>query len=214
MESRSQPFNVDLLDSEGRTALMLAARGGHAEVLTLLLKHGASSIVADRAGSTAWHMASTFGPVGVIEALKSAAGADASAQVMKTDSYGSSCLHVATSSGHTAVLRSLVAIGSLKSSFLQLGGTAAAAALVGAPGPEYIQATPLHLAVIGGHVAACRLILSEAGELKNQVLLAPDGNGETAYSVSLNFGDERADVAEYLNVQMQMLEPHGMNSEL
>jgi len=54
---------IDAADAGGRTALMLAAQQGRAEVVRLLLSKGANAGARDRRGFTAWGLA-TFAPSG------------------------------------------------------------------------------------------------------------------------------------------------------
>jgi ankyrin repeat protein len=44
---------IDDKDARGRTALMIAAEGGHAEIAKLLLSHGADASLQDKAGKRA-----------------------------------------------------------------------------------------------------------------------------------------------------------------
>jgi len=48
---------LDDADDRGRTALMIAAELGHAAVVELLIKHGASTALRDHAGKTALDLA-------------------------------------------------------------------------------------------------------------------------------------------------------------
>jgi len=54
---------IDGADLNGRTALMLAAQQGRAEVVRLLMSKGANARARDKAGFTAWGLA-TFSPSG------------------------------------------------------------------------------------------------------------------------------------------------------
>jgi ankyrin repeat protein len=45
--------HIDDRDDRGRTALMIAAEGGHAEIADLLLKRGADPALKDKAGKRA-----------------------------------------------------------------------------------------------------------------------------------------------------------------
>ena len=61
----------------GATAVMMAARGGHAEVLRVLLRHRADPSAADGSGATALHKVALYGPTEAVEALLGALGAAA-----------------------------------------------------------------------------------------------------------------------------------------
>lgn len=56
-------------DTEGRTALMLAAGQGQAEVLRTLLEHGSDVLLYDKTGSTALHIAAARGHIECIYIL-------------------------------------------------------------------------------------------------------------------------------------------------
>jgi len=45
--------HIDDRDARGRTALMIAAEGNHAEIVQLLLKHAADPSLRDKAGKRA-----------------------------------------------------------------------------------------------------------------------------------------------------------------
>lgn len=61
--------DIDLRDDEGRTPLMRAAKSGIAEMVTLLLKHGAEKGAVDAEGRTAKEIAIATGKKKVVELL-------------------------------------------------------------------------------------------------------------------------------------------------
>jgi ankyrin repeat protein len=66
--------NVNARDSEGRTALMLAARHGQTKAVLALLAAGADPNVADSHGFTPLRVANSAGNSSIIVALKKAGG--------------------------------------------------------------------------------------------------------------------------------------------
>uniref|UniRef100_A0A1I8J786 ANK_REP_REGION domain-containing protein n=1 Tax=Macrostomum lignano TaxID=282301 RepID=A0A1I8J786_9PLAT len=92
----------DLPDSEGATALMLAADSGHHELIEKLVELGASVQVQDCHGRTALTRACEAGHVRAAKSLIDN-GADASHQ----DDRGLTCVQWAEQHGHTELLRIL-----------------------------------------------------------------------------------------------------------
>ena len=58
---RIKTLDVDACDGRGDPLLKIAAMGGHAEVVTTLMEHGASPSQADRQGLTPIHFAAAMG---------------------------------------------------------------------------------------------------------------------------------------------------------
>ena len=67
-------MNVNARDSEGRTALMLAARHGQIKAVVALLADGADPTIADSHGFTPLRVANSAGNSSIIVALKKAGG--------------------------------------------------------------------------------------------------------------------------------------------
>ncbi|PAA74947.1 hypothetical protein BOX15_Mlig018816g1 [Macrostomum lignano] len=95
-----RPMDIDLPDSTGATALMLAADVGHHEIIKELLDLGASVRTQDSQGRTALSRACKAGHVGAVKALLNK-GADASHR----DNQGLTCVQVAERYGQQQVLR-------------------------------------------------------------------------------------------------------------
>jgi ankyrin repeat protein len=66
--------NINARDSEGRTALMLAARHGQTKAVLTLLADGADPNIADSKGFTPLRIANSAGNSSIIVALKKAGG--------------------------------------------------------------------------------------------------------------------------------------------
>ncbi len=105
---RADPSALDARNADGWTALHLAAHYGHADVVRLLLTHGAD--VAVRSTNTLanqpLHAAVAGGRTAVVELLL-AQGADANA----TQHGGWTPLHGAAQLGDVAMVRALLARG-------------------------------------------------------------------------------------------------------
>ncbi|XP_044759632.1 uncharacterized protein LOC123317262 [Coccinella septempunctata] len=126
-------------DELGRSALHLAAQGGHAPVVRLLLGVAAPKEVdsPDGDGCTALQRAAADGHEEVIKLLL-ARGADAD----KQDSvHGNSALHEASWKGYSKTIRLLAAAGAKLDS------------------PNAGGFTPLHLCCQNGHNQSCRELL-------------------------------------------------------
>jgi ankyrin repeat protein len=57
----SHGASIDAVDDRGRSALMTAAELGHAEVVGILLGHGADATLRDKTGKTALDLAANDG---------------------------------------------------------------------------------------------------------------------------------------------------------
>jgi ankyrin repeat protein len=57
----SRGAQIDAVDDRGRTALMMAAELGHAEVVTMLVGRGADRSVRDKTGRSAFDLATDEG---------------------------------------------------------------------------------------------------------------------------------------------------------
>jgi ankyrin repeat protein len=68
----TEHVDVNSRNSQGRTALMLAVRFGHAKVVRELLAHGADPNVADGHGNTPLRAATAAGNFPIVTALKHA----------------------------------------------------------------------------------------------------------------------------------------------
>jgi ankyrin repeat protein len=97
--------NHDLADSQGRSALHLAARGGHAEIVDCLLNIGLDPNVVDKKGDSAIHYAASGASKKVIWRILQASYQDA------RDNFSWSPRHWACRSGDSEIVELLVEQG-------------------------------------------------------------------------------------------------------
>jgi len=107
----SKAIELDAKDADGRTALMLAAEGGHEECVEQLCARGATIDATDESGCTALMYASESGSVSCIRALLTAAqssDARADLNINAQDSLGETALLKACRAGESEVARTLL----------------------------------------------------------------------------------------------------------
>lgn len=167
---------VDKLDG-GMTLLIAAAAAGRADVVKLLLDHGANpNLHADASmeGATAIHAAAGMGAVDVVSLL-----IDRGVSVDSTDLLGMTPLSLASIQGKTRVIALLYARG----------------ANVNSAPPNGM--TPLHYAAGGGHRDAVALLIALGANIT-----AKDSDGRTPYDLAAKSTDltpnDRAAVLAWL----------------
>ncbi|KAI1363673.1 ankyrin repeat-containing domain protein [Xylaria arbuscula] len=100
------------LNDNHQTALMLAARAGHTEVVHFLAENDPATILRrDVRGKDAIMEASMGGHDTVLQILLTYVPGGAEAAVKNADVDGNTALHFASSNGHLLVLRTLLAAG-------------------------------------------------------------------------------------------------------
>jgi len=82
----------------GDTAIALAAKWGHPEVIGLLLEKGADATIANNVGQTPLHLAADMGQLEACRVLIEKGGVDPNVQ----DLSGFTSLHAAAGKAHTA----------------------------------------------------------------------------------------------------------------
>ena len=163
------------------TPLHLASARGHADVVALLLRNGASVFSATHSrGETALHLAAKQGSLNTIELLL-----NSSANVNAIDlGTGQTPLHAAAAFGHLNLVKLLMDYDVDINAALPL-----------------TQETPLHLAVLGGHLQVVKYMLggisatTEELALYNSIVHKPyfqawSENLVTEYGERVGFNDE------------------------
>lgn len=131
------PALREMPDMDGRTALMAAVLGDHADAVALLLEEGASVRTRDNVGNTALHMAAAIGSEHVVDALL---GADA--EVDARNKAGITPLMLAAGDGQRENLLRLLLAGADVDATDGRGGT------------------PLMYAATNGHAGIADVLLS------------------------------------------------------
>ncbi|KAL1139667.1 hypothetical protein AAG570_006645 [Ranatra chinensis] len=135
------------------TPLQLAAEGGHADVVRVLVRAGASCTDENKGGFTAVHLAARNGHGPVLEVMRSTQSLRVSSKKL-----GVTALHVAAYFGQAETVRELLVHvpGTVKSD------PPTGDSLVGELGNESGM-TPLHLSAYSGNENVVRLLLNSAG---------------------------------------------------
>ena len=158
----SQDVHSRSFDDES-TALHMASRGGHEDVVHLLLEHGAELSAQDKDGRTALHLASENGHEKVALLLLEH-GAELSAQ----DKDGRTALHLASKKGREKIALLLLEHGAELSAQDKDGRTA------------------LHVASDNGHEKVALLLLEHGAEASAQ-----DKDGWTVLHSASRYGHEK-----------------------
>jgi len=100
------------MNEKHQTALLLAARAGHTEIVHFLCEHDPSSVLrCDSEGRDAIMEASLGGHDTVLQILLTYVPGGAADAVQRADLQGNTALHFASSNGNLLVLRTLLAAG-------------------------------------------------------------------------------------------------------
>lgn len=190
---------IDSPDTQGQTALMLAALGRHTDCVHILLEKGAKADAADKKGFTALHRAAVLGNEDCVSALL-----EHGASALCRDSQGRTPLHLAASCGHTELLRSLLKAAMkadpLDSLLDHRGYTPTHwAAYHGHEGCLHILLenklfsnqegnlfTPLHCALVNRHDVAAKLLVKTVGP---QIVTVSDTKGRTPLHAAAHSGN-------------------------
>ncbi|OJD34860.1 ankyrin repeat protein [Diplodia corticola] len=146
------------------TPLHIAARGGRAAMVEMLLMRGDDAGAATATRETPLHLAALGGFVEVVRALL-AKGADVEAR----DEDERTALHLAAVRGHESVARTLLDHGACVQ-----------------PGDDR-RMTPLHIASLAGHVDVVNVLLEKGADVN-----APFGDQDTLLHLASPVEKERA----------------------
>ncbi len=135
---------LNTADNQGFTALHVAAANGHVDIISLLLKLGASISSKDFTKATALHHASMNGHSGAVELLLSA-GVPVDAQEEK----GATALHLAAARGHVAVAKLLIEKGKAN-----------------VDAKDWRETRPVHYAASHGHLEMFQLLKQSGSSLE------------------------------------------------
>jgi ankyrin repeat protein len=137
------PMYVNLVDDHSMSALFHAASEGHGHIVGLLLGKNADVRVTSDTGATPLVAAAGLGDVGIIKSILATLTPPSvrAAYINATDDEHRTALHVAANIGSCAVIKCLVENGASLDSVDDLGNT------------------PLHLASLGKHVHAVKLLV-------------------------------------------------------
>ncbi|KAF7969249.1 hypothetical protein HWV62_27901 [Athelia sp. TMB] len=192
--SSGQPeSDPDATRHELATPLLNAARGGHRDIFTLLLKASVAVEGRDQVLRAGFREAFTHGHENILEALLEN-GADVNAWA------GSGAVHKALSKGHTSIARVLIANGSgekmrgsgggVSLHFAASLGDEALVRLLLKHGaePDFAEengATALHIASFKGHISVVKCLLSSGAGVN-----LPTNDGLTALHLASWQGHE------------------------
>jgi ankyrin repeat protein len=137
------PEHLDARGGRSVTPMHVAARAGHADVLSLLLEHGVDVDVRDEVGATPLYRVSRLGKLETGQVLL-----DRGADINARDMHGQTPLSGAMSEGHVELARMLVKRGAR----INTQNT-------------YDRYTPLHWAVAKTNIQAVRLLLEHGADV-------------------------------------------------
>lgn len=171
-------------DPDGKTALFMASRRGHAEMVHFLGEAGAGKDAATHAGRTPLHVSSLHGHAEVVRVL-----CEERADPDKVVSHGHTPVYIAAQQGHVDVVRILCDAGANKQKAGQNGNI------------------PLHIASRQGHAEVVRY-LCQAGVDRDAAM----ENGYTSLHIAARQG--HLDVVKFLieevAADMQRVIDHGI----
>ena len=131
---------LEFKDAFGRSALLVAARRGHAKFVRTMLENGADAETFSNNGLTVMTSAARQGHDNVVKCL-----VECGVSVDQGDKYNKTALHHASYAGHINVVKTLIE------------NNASVAHL------NHLSASPLVQACVGGHVEIVKILLKHGG---------------------------------------------------
>jgi hypothetical protein len=153
---------INAIGTDGQTALIAAAKGGHCTVVRQLLESGADVEAQDAGGESALIVSATYGHEGVFDQLLKV-GAD----VRKQAEDGWTALMAAANNGHDGIVKKLMAAGADVNSQSKDGESA------------------LSRAARGGYASIIGLLLAAGATVSVQT-----SEGRTALTIAKNQGNQ------------------------
>jgi ankyrin repeat protein len=172
-------------DENGSTALHLAVRGGHLDIVNELLRVGGIELLMMRVGGSlngCLHFAARCKRVDVVDALLAAllagAGDMARELLMQTDQFGQTCLSRAIQEVNLPVVNALLEAASTKNNLRELIML-----------PDLAGKSCMHFAVEKQHLSIMNALLDAAGTATPQLLaLVVTRTGNSCLHHALNAG--------------------------
>ncbi|XP_069687335.1 uncharacterized protein [Periplaneta americana] len=192
---------IDIPNKDGRTALHLAAAGGHLAVVEYLLRYGADINMDDNTGQRPLHIAVSFGHLSIVKYF-----VENEAVLKSVDYYGNTELHLAAEMGQMSLVEYLCEENIEIDVRNKEGKTALhiAAELGRLSTVEYLLrhgadiniadnrgSTPMHLAAFLGHVHIIKHLVE-----KEELLTIVNSDRNTALHAAAYNGQKS--IAEYL----------------
>ncbi|MDR3285588.1 MAG: ankyrin repeat domain-containing protein [Holosporales bacterium] len=192
-------INVNATDENGRIPLHSAAENGHLGIVNALLPRvGANVNTTDRNGRTPLHSAAENGHLDIVNALLPRDGIN----VNTTDGNGRTPLHSAAAGGHLDIVNALLPrVGANVNYPGNIAGGVTSVTSFFANIKDKDGATPLHLAVAGGHLGIATALLATGVNVNIE-----DKNGATPLRLAAAGGN--------LNLINALLNAPNVNIEL
>jgi ankyrin repeat protein len=173
--------DVNVVNSSGNSAVMLAVDDNHGALVQLLLAHGADASITNNVGHRAMFKAARHGRVHIMESL-----AHSGVSVTADGGTGGTLLLAAVDAGHTAAAEWLIQYGADVNYSNKRGGTAlhqavkaecgdpAMVELLLANGAEVnkraeLGQTALYFAAMFGHIQCAKVLISAGADVNNSL---------------------------------------------
>uniref|UniRef100_H2YPY9 Ion transport domain-containing protein n=1 Tax=Ciona savignyi TaxID=51511 RepID=H2YPY9_CIOSA len=179
---------IDNLDSQGMTAMQMAATHGHVEIVQLLLNQGADFQLYDNDLMTALHFACSEGSTDIVRLIlrEEIKPMFHRKMMLRPDAGKNTCLHVTVSKGHRDLTLELIAWAGKLDEVVHFVNLSRAH-----------NVTPLHIAAAQGHIEITKLLIESGARvnarndsLATPILLAAQHNNFTIVELLLSYNAE------------------------